>query len=253
VLCLGTGVGGAVLLTSRLDRELARRLTAEAVGTALLVAIVVGSGIAAQRLSPGQTGLQLLINALVTGAGLVALILALGPISGGHFNPVVTLADRVLGGISTGSALAYATVQVIGACVGAVVANLMFNLPAVTISTHSRSSSGLLLGEFVATFGLVLVILGVVRSGRSSVAAFAVGGYITAAYWFTSSTSFANPAVTVGRTLSNTFAGIRPASAPAFIAMQVLGGLAAVALARFLRPSVPADAVVVPHDAVKPD
>ncbi|HEV2309267.1 MAG TPA: aquaporin, partial [Acidimicrobiia bacterium] len=139
---LGAGVGGAVLLTGRLDRELARRLAAEAVGTAFLVAIVVGSGIAAQRLSPGQTGLQLFINAAITGAGLVALILALGPISGGHFNPVVTLADRILGGISTRSALAYATVQVIGACVGAIVANLMFDLPAVTLSTHSRGSSG---------------------------------------------------------------------------------------------------------------
>ena len=253
MLFVGTGVGGAVLLTSRLDRELARRLTAEGLGTAFLVAIVIGSGIAAQRLSPGQTGLQLFINAVITGAGLVALILAFGPISGGHFNPVVTMADRILGGISTSSALAYAAVQVLGACVGAMVANLMFNLPAVTLSTHSRSSSGLLLGEFVATFGLILVILGVVRSGRSAVVAFAVGGYITAAYWFTSSTSFANPAVTIGRTLSNTFAGIAPASAPTFIVMQVLGGLAAVALARLLFPSVPADAVVVPHDAVEPD
>ncbi len=230
-----------------MNRELARRVTAEGIGTAFLVAVVVGSGIAAQRLSPGQVGLELLINATVTGAALVALILAFGPVSGGHFNPVVTLADRILGGIATVDAAAYAAAQVIGACVGAIVANLMFSLPAVTISTHARSSSGLWLGEFVATFGLVLVILGVVRSGRASVAAFAVGGYIAAAYWFTSSTSFANPAVTIGRTMTNTFAGIAPSSAPAFILMQVVGGLAAVALARFLNPLLPADAVVVPH------
>jgi arsenate reductase len=231
------------------NRELARRVTAEGVGTAFLVAAVVGSGIAAQRLSPGQVGLELLINATVTGAALVALILAFGPVSGGHFNPVVTLADRVLGGISTVDAAAYAVAQVIGACVGAIVANLMFSLPAVTISTHARSSSGLWLGEFVATFGLVLVILGVVRSGRASVAAFAVGGYIAAAYWFTSSTSFANPAVTIGRTLTDTFAGIAPSSAPAFILVQFAGGLAAVALARFLNPVLPADSVVVPHES----
>jgi glycerol uptake facilitator-like aquaporin len=235
------------------EPDLSRRATAEAVGTAFLVAIVVGSGIAAQRLSPGEVGLQLLINAAVTGAGLVALILALGPVSGGHFNPVVTLADRLLGGISTRDGIVYAAAQVTGACVGAIVANLMFSLPAVTLSTHTRSASGLWLGEFVATFGLVLVILGVARSGRSSVAAFAVGGYITAAYWFTSSTSFANPAVTIGRMLTNTFAGIRPSSAPAFIALQLLGGVAAVALARFLRPNLPVDAVVVPHRSFASD
>ena len=246
-MCVSTGVGRSLLLV--VNRELARRVTAEGVGTAFLVAVVVGSGIAAQRLSPGQVGLELLINATVTGAGLVALILAFGPVSGGHFNPVVTLADRILGGISTVDAVAYAVAQVIGACVGAIVANLMFSLPAVTISTHTRSSSGLWLGEFVATFGLVLVILGVVRSGRASVAAFAVGGYIAAAYWFTSSTSFANPAVTIGRTLTDTFAGIAPSSAPAFIVMQLAGGLAAVALARFLNPVLPADSVVVPHES----
>ena len=232
-----------------MDRGLARRVTAESLGTAFLVAVVVGSGIAAQRLSPGQPGLQLLINATVTGAALVALILAFGPVSGGHFNPVVTLADRLLGGMPTSDTIAYVVAQVLGACVGSIVANLMFSLPAVTLSTHTRSSSGLWLGEFVATFGLVLVILGVVRSGRGSVAAFAVGSYIAAAYWFTSSTSFANPAVTIGRTLTDTFAGIRPSSAPAFIAMQLVGGLAAVALARFLNPSLPVDAVVVPHQS----
>jgi len=232
-----------------MDRDLARRVTAEALGTAFLVAIVVGSGIAAQRLSPGDVGLQLFINATVTGAGLIALILALGPVSGGHFNPVVTLADRVLGGISTRDGACYVVAQVVGACGGAIVANLMFDLAPVTLSTHTRSSGALWLAEFVATFGLIVVILGVVRSGRSSVAAFAVGSYIAAAYWFTSSTSFANPAVTIARTLTRTFAGIRPSSAPAFIVVQVAGGLAAVAVARFLRPGPPADSVVVPHEA----
>ncbi|HSO96428.1 MAG TPA: MIP/aquaporin family protein [Acidimicrobiia bacterium] len=234
-----------------MDRDLTRRVTAEGLGTALLVAIVVGSGIAAQRLSPGDVGLQLFINAAVTGAGLVALILALGPVSGGHFNPVVTLADRILGGISTRDGGCYVVAQVVGACGGAVVANLMFDLPAVTVSTHTRSSGALWLAEFVATFGLVLVILGVVRSGRSSIAAFAVGSYIAAAYWFTSSTSFANPAVTIGRTLTRTFAGIRPSSVPAFIVVQIAGGLAAVAVGRFLHPDLPADAVVVPHETFR--
>ncbi len=243
----GTSVRGALLLGPRVEPDLTRRATAEGLGTAFLVATVVGSGIAAQRLSPGQVGLELLINSVVTGAVLVALILALGPVSGGHFNPVVTLADRLLGGISTRDGVVYAAAQVAGACLGAVVANLMFDLPAVTLSTHTRSSGGLWLGEFVATFGLILVILGVVRSGRTAVAAFAVGGYITAAYWFTSSTSFANPAVTIGRTLTDTFAGIRPSSVPAFIAMQLLGGVAAVGLAHFLRPNLPVDSVVVPH------
>jgi arsenate reductase len=168
-----------------MDRELARRAVAELVGTALLVAIVVGSGIYGQRLSPHDVGLQLLESSIATGAGLVALILALGPVSGGHFNPVVTMADRILGGTSTRDAGLYVVVQVTGAGVGAMVANLMFDLPAVDVSTHVRSSSGLWLGEAVATFGLLLVILGVVRAGRASVAAFAVGGYIAAAYWFT--------------------------------------------------------------------
>jgi glycerol uptake facilitator-like aquaporin len=234
------------------DRDLVRRASAEAVGTAFLVAAVVGSGIAAQRLSPGAPGLELLENALVTGAALVALILALGPISGAHFNPVVTLADRVLGGTSTREAGVYIGAQVVGACVGSMVANLMFELPVVSLSTHQRSGSGMLLGEFVATFGLLIVILGVVRSGRAQTAAFAVGGYITAAYWFTSSTSFANPAVTIARTLTNTFSGIRPADAPAFVALQVVGGLAAVALVHFWRPDLPAADLVVAHDHSDP-
>ncbi len=230
------------------DASLARRATAEAVGSGLLVAIVVGSGIFAQRLSPDDVGLQLLESSIATGAGLVALILALGPVSGAHFNPVVTLADRLLGGLRAGEAWAYVGAQLLGGAGGAVVANLMFELPAASWSTNDRSSVGLWLGEVVATFGLLTVILGVVRSGRATAAPFAVGGYIAAAYWFTSSTSFANPAVTVARSLTDTFAGIRPASVPAFVTAQFVGGLAAVALARFLHPSIPAADVVVPHD-----
>jgi arsenate reductase len=231
------------------ELDLGRRATAEGVGTAFLVAIVVGSGIAAQRLSPGEVGLQLAENTVATGAGLVALILAFGPVSGAHLNPIVTLADRILGGTTTREAGVYTAAQVLGACVGAVTANLMFDLPAIDLSTHTRSSGGLWLGEAVAAFGLVLVILGVVRSGRSSAAAFAVGAYITAAYWFTSSTSFANPAVTVGRMLSDTFAGIAPSSVPMFVVMQVVGALAAVVLALYLFPGVPAADLVVPHEA----
>jgi arsenate reductase len=230
-----------------LDRELARRVVAELVGSALLVAIVVGSGIYAQRLSD-DVGLQLLENSLATGAGLVALILALGPVSGAHFNPVVTMADRILGGTTSRDAGMYVVAQIAGASVGAMVANLMFDLPAVDLSTHVRSSGGLWLGEAVAAFGLLVVILGVVRAGRASMAAFAVGGYIAAAYWFTSSTSFANPAVTIGRMLSNTFAGIAPESVPMFIVMQVVGALAAVGLGLFLFPDIPATDLVVPHE-----
>jgi arsenate reductase len=227
---------------------LARRVTTEGVGTGLLVAIVVGSGIAAQRLSPNDLGLQLLENSTATAGGLVALILAFGSMSGAHFNPVVTLADRIFGGMTTRDALAYIPAQVAGACVGAVIANVMFDLDPVTLSTHTRSSSGLWVGEMVATFGLLIVIFGVVRSGRASTAPFAVAGYIAAAYWFTSSTSFANPAVTIGRTLSDTFAGIKWSSAPAFVAAQLAGGLAAITLARFLYPGLPAVDLIVPHD-----
>ena len=230
-----------------MDRELARKATAEAVGTALLVAVVVGSGIFAQRLSPGDGGLELLENSLATGAGLMALILAFGAVSGAHFNPVVSLADRVLGGLTTRELAAYLPAQVVGGCAGTVIANLMFDLPAVAVSTHVRSSGGLWLGETVATFGLLTVIVGVVRSGRLSAAPFAVGGYIAAAYWFTSSTAFANPAVTVARTLTDTFAGIRPSSAPAFVVAQMAGGAVAVALAWFLHPDLRAEAVVMPH------
>jgi arsenate reductase len=222
-------------LLLNVDRDLARRATAEAVGTALLVAVVVGSGIAAQRLS-SDAGIRLLENSIATGAGLAALILAFGPISGAHFNPVVTLADRIAGGLTTSAALVYAAAQLAGGCLGAILANLMFAEPAVQLSTHTRSSGALWLSEVVATFGLLIVILGVVRSRNERAAAFAVGGYIAAAYWFTSSTSFANPAVTIARTLSDTFAGIRPSSAPPFVVAQLVGGLLAIALARFLHP-----------------
>ena len=244
------GVGGALLRMMR--RDLARSVTAEGLGTAFLVAIVVGSGIYAQRLSPHDVGLELLENSIATGAGLVALILAFGPVSGAHFNPVVTLVDCLLGGISAGASAVYVVAQIVGGCVGAVVANLMFSLDAVNLSTHTRSTGALWLGEFVATLGLLLVIFGIVRSGRSVLAPFAVGGYIAAAYWFTSSTSFANPAVTIARTLSNTFAGIRPSSAPAFILVQCAAALCAVALIRFLHPDVVAEDVVVPHQSSGP-
>ncbi len=246
MLRLGSRVGRPLLLKP-VDRELARKATAEGVGTALFVAVVVGSGIFAQRLSPGDDGLQLLENSVATGAGLIALILAFGAVSGAHFNPVVSLADRILGGLTTRELAAYVPAQVVGGCAGTVIANLMFELPAVTLSTHARSAGGLWLGEVVATFGLLTVILGVVRSGRTSAAPFAVGGYIAAAYWFTSSTSFANPAVTLARTLTDTFAGIEPSSAPAFVVAQAAGAAVAIALARFLHPDLPAEEVVMPH------
>jgi arsenate reductase len=227
---------------------LGRRAVAEALGTALLAAIVAGSGIFAQRLSPGDTGLQLLENSTATAAGLVALILAFGAVSGAHFNPVVTLADRAFGGLTNREALVYVAVQVFGACAGVVIANVMFDLDPVTLSTDSRSGGGVWLGEIVATFGLVIVILGVVRSGRSTAAPFAVAGYIAAAYWFTSSTSFANPALTIGRTLTDTFAGIEPGSAPAFVVAELAGAALAIALARYLLSGVHGADVVVPHD-----
>jgi len=230
--------------------DLARRATAEAVGTGMLVAVVIGSGIFAQRLSPDDVGLQLLENSVATGAALVALILAFGSVSGAHFNPVVSVIDRLLGGLSNLETLVYVPAQLVGGCVGAVLANLMFDLPAVEISERARSSDGLLLGEVVATFGLLIVILGVVRSGRSESAPYAVGGYIAAAYWFTSSTSFANPAVTIARTLSDTFAGIEPSSVPPFIVAQFVGGLIALALARFLFPDISATNVVVPTERI---
>jgi len=226
--------------------DLARKALAEFLGTALLVATVVGSGIAAQRLLPSDAGLQLLENALITGAVLVALILALGPVSAA-FNPVVTLAERTFGAITNGEAAAYISAQVIGGAAGAVVANLMYDLPAVTVSGHTRSAGGLWLGEVVATFGLLLVIFGVVRSGRGIHVAYAVGGYITAAYWFTSSTSFANPAVTLARTLSDTFAGIAPGSVPVFVLMQMVGGGLAIGVIRVLYPQASELAAELTH------
>jgi glycerol uptake facilitator-like aquaporin len=214
---------------------LARKAVAEFVGTAFLVATVIGSGIMATRLTD-DVALQLLANSLITGAVLVALILTLQPVSAA-FNPVVTAVDAALGGTPWREVAPLAAAQIAGGMVGAVVANLMFDLDAVTIATRDRSGSGPWIGEVVATLGLVLVIFGAIRSGRSDTIAFAVGGYITAAYWFTSSTSFANPAVTIARTLSNTFAGIAPSSVPMFIAMQVVGAGIAIVLVRTLFPT----------------
>lgn len=227
-----------------------RRAAAEAIGTGLLLIAVIGSGVAAQRLSPHDVGLELLENAVATGVALVAIILAVESVSGAHLNPVVSLADAVLGGLGWREVGAYVGAQLAGAMVGAVLANLMFSLPAVTISHHSRSSPGMWLGEVIATFGLLLVIFGVVGSGRAASAPVAVGAYITGAYWFTSSTSFANPAVTLARTLSDTFAGISPASVPLFVATQLLGAALAVGAVRVLWPDIAtvADVVVVPHD-----
>lgn len=231
--------------------DLRRQCVAEFVGTALLVATVVGSGIAAQRLSPTDTGLELLENALATGAGLVAIILAVGPVSGAHLNPVVSLVDAYFGGLPWRSVAGYVAAQILGAVLGAILANLMFGAAAVSISSHLRGGGNLWLAEVVATVGLLLTIFGVVRSGRSDVAPFAVGAYITAAYWFTSSTSFANPAVTIGRMFSDSFAGIAPGSASGFILSQLVGGLAGVGLVRYLMPAAALAGrdIVVPREA----
>jgi glycerol uptake facilitator-like aquaporin len=209
----------------------------EALGTGLLVVAVVGSGVAAERLSPGQPGLQLLVNALATAGALVAILLALGPVSGAHVNPVVSLAARMLGSLGTRELAAYVGGQVAGGAAGAVVANLMFSLPPVHVSDTARSSGGLWMAEVVATFGLVLVVFALVAAGRSSSAPYAVAAYIGGAYFFSASTSFANPAVTVARTLSDTFAGIAPSSAPAFVVAQAVGGALAVVAVRALYPT----------------
>ena len=232
--------------------HLARRLLAEFLGTALLIVAVIGSGIAAARLSPGDMGLQLYENAAATAAALVALILAFGPVSGAHFNPVVTFADRVFGGVTTREAAGYVAAQVTGGCFGALVANAMFGLATFQLSTKARTGGPLWLGEVVATFGLLLTIFGVVRSGRASVAPFAVGVYIGGAYFFTSSTSFANPAVTTARMLSDTFAGIKPSSVPGFVVAQLAGAVIAASAIWVLYPKVTALAsdVVVPHSVV---
>jgi glycerol uptake facilitator-like aquaporin len=222
--------------TGQFRLDLGRRLAAEALGTAFLIIAVIGSGIMATRLSPDDVGLQLLENAAATAGALVGLILMFGAVSGAHFNPVVSLVDRLLGTTSTSDTALYVVAQTIGACAGAVVANLMFELPAVELSTKERSSPALWLSEVVATVGLLLVIQGCVRTGRARAVPFAVGAWIAGAYWFTSSTSFANPAVTVARTLSDTFAGIAPSSAPMFIAMQLVGAVLAFGLVRFFYP-----------------
>jgi glycerol uptake facilitator-like aquaporin len=214
-----------------------RRLLAEYLGSAFLAAVVVGSGIAASELSPDDTGLALLENAAATAAGLFAIILMFGPVSGGHFNPVVSLVDAHFGGLSWRDALAYIPAQVAGCITGAIAANGMFALAAISISTHHRASPAHLLAEVIATLGLLLVIFSLARTGRTPAAPAAVGAYIGAAYWFTSSTSFANPAITVGRIFSDTFAGIAPASAPTFIVAQLAGGLVAIAVVRTLYPS----------------
>jgi glycerol uptake facilitator-like aquaporin len=243
------GTKPAPLLPTVSVAPIVRRLTAEFTGTAFLVAGVIGSGIMAERLSD-DPGLQLLQNTAATAGVLVALILALGSASGAHFNPAVTLVDRVFGGIDTPTALGYVVAQIAGAIVGAIAANVMFALPAVEWSTTERSAGHLWFAEGVATLGLLVVIFGVVRSGRSAVAAFAVGGYIAGAYYFTSSTSFANPAVTIGRAFSDTFAGIEPASVPMFVVAQLAGAVVATGLILVIYPRVAevADRVVVPHE-----
>jgi arsenate reductase len=231
-------------------QPLRRRLLAELLGSAFLAALVVGSGIAAQTLSPHDVGLELFENAAATAAGLSAIILMFGPVSGGHFNPVVSLADASFGGMRWRDALAYLPAQLTGCALGAVAANGMFARAAVSISTHHRGSPAHLLSETIATAGLLLVVFSLARTRRTSAAPAAVGAYIGAAYFFTSSASFANPAISVGRMFSNSFAGIAPASVPGFIVAQLLGCACAVLAVRALYPDVtPAQAaeVVVPH------
>jgi glycerol uptake facilitator-like aquaporin len=225
-----------------------RALVAELIGTALLLAAVVGSGIMGERLAGGNVAVALLANTLATGAALVALILTFGPISGAHFNPLVSFADASQGGLTWARASAYAVVQIVGGIVGVGAADYMFELPLYAWSRHVRSGLPQAFSEFVATFGLLAVIWGCSRR-RSAAVPFAVGAYIAGAYWFTASTSFANPAVTLARALTDTFAGIRPGDVPAFIVAQIAGGAAATALFRWLVPALPdtADHVVMPH------
>jgi len=229
--------------TEAVSQPLPRRLLAEFVGSAFLAALVIGSGIAAQKLSPGDVGLELFENAAATAAGLYTIILMFGPVSGGHFNPVVSLVDASFEGISWRDALAYIPAQIAGCVLGAVVANGMFSLAAISISTHHRASPAHLFSEVIATLGLVLVIFSLARTKRTAMAPAAVGAYIGAAYFFTSSASFANPAISIGRIFSNTFAGIAPASVPSFIVAQLLGGAAAILAIRGLYPDLtPAEA-----------
>jgi glycerol uptake facilitator-like aquaporin len=222
--------------TGHVRAGLGRRVVAEGIGTGFLLLAVVGSGIMATNLTD-DVGVQLLANAAATAGALLALILAFGELSGAHFNPVVTLVDRAFGSLDSTEAGAYVVAQIVGACLGTVVANVIFELPAVELSTRARSSGGLWLSELIATIGLLLVIQGCVRTGRDNQVAMAVAVWIGSAYWFTSSTSFANPAATIARTLTDTFAGIKPASAPMFIVMELVGAAVAFALVRLLYPS----------------
>jgi glycerol uptake facilitator-like aquaporin len=234
---------------------LKRRLFAEFLGSAFLAATVIGSGIAAAQLSPDDVGLQLFENAAATAAGLFTFILMFGPVSGAHFNPVVSLVDASFGGLRWREALAYIPAQVVGCIAGAITANAMFALSAISISTKHRASEAHLLAEVVATLGLILVIFSLARTRRGSIAPAAVGAYIGAAYFFTSSTSFANPAISVGRMFSDTFAGIAPASVPAFVIAQLIGGVVAIGALRVLYPDITADEaaeVMVPHEEAAP-
>jgi glycerol uptake facilitator-like aquaporin len=219
---------------------LSRRVGAEFIGTLLLLAAVVGSGIMGARLANGNVAIALLANTIATAAALIAIILAFGPISGAHFNPAVTLADAMLGGMPWRETPAYILAQSAGAFAGVAIAHLMFGLPIISISTHARSGPAQIFSEFIATFGLLAIIWGCARS-RPSAVPFAVGAYIAAAYWFTASTSFANPAVTLARSLTNTFAGIRPADAAPFIAAQLAGAFAATFLFEWLSPRLKSD------------
>ena len=236
------------------DVAMWRRVTGEFLGSAFLAAIVIGSGIAAQRLSPANPGLELFENAAATGTGLYAVILMFGPVSGAHLNPVVSLVDATFGGIRWRTACAYIPAQVVGCFTGAIIANVMFGDKAVSLSTQSRASAGHFLSEILATLGLLLVIFSLARTGRSRSAPPAVGAYIGAAYFFTSSTSFANPAITFGRMFSNTFAGIAPSSVVSYIGAQLIGGLVAIAVIKLLYPHLTrteAANIIVPHDLTK--
>jgi arsenate reductase len=236
------------------NQALGRRFFAEFLGSAFLAAVVIGSGIAAARLSPTDVGLELFENAAATAAGLYTIILMFGPVSGGHFNPVVSLVDASFGGLRSRDALAYALAQTAGCITGAITANAMFAQAAITIATKHRASPSHLLAEVVATLGLVLVIFALARTKRGNAAPAAVGAYIGAAYFFASSTSFANPAISIGRVFSDTFAGIAPASVPGFVVAQLAGGLAAIAVLRTLYPNVTPDEaaqVVLPRDVAR--
>lgn len=230
--------------------NLARRAVAEGLGTAILLATVVGSGIMAERLAGGNVAVALLANTVATGAALVPLICAFGGISGAHFNPAVTICDCLQGGVSKSDALAYIFAQTVGAFIGVAAANVMFELPVFFASQKVRTGGAQWFSEFVATFGLLAVIWGCVRLRSATVVPFAVAAYITAAYWFTASTSFANPAVTLARSMSDTFAGIRLADVPAFVVAQLLGAIAATRLFRWLVPvtTEKAETVIIPHE-----